>query len=208
MCSSIKQISFWCLRKIVFWRFPHVECQWVSFAFIYALYSWKIQTALVWLTWFPPVVQLSCKDQALSCSARISQAGPLWDHSACQGCCSYLSLPVKTQALAPLHPPRPVERARSACGMQVCSWQQTQWRVCVCARVSTALCDLACWKVSVKVLLLWVGPPCRRCPELANRKQQAETVFMRVCVTLDAARLSWHLPVWNRVGLFNLISSD
>lgn len=59
------------------------------------------------------VVQLSCKDQALSCSARISQAGSLWDHSACQGCCSYLSLPVKTQALAPLHPPRPVERARA-----------------------------------------------------------------------------------------------
>lgn len=124
----------------------------MTFAFIYT-YTFITHYALVWFMCFPPVVELCCKNQALSCSAHISQAGPLWDHSACQGCCSYLSLPVKTQVLAPLHPPRPVERVRSACGMQVCSWEQTQWRVCICACVSMALCNLVCWKVSVKVLL-------------------------------------------------------
>lgn len=55
-----------------------------------------------------------------STQLNISQAGSLWDHSACQGCCSYLSLPVKAPALAPLHPPRPVEHVHRRYGMHVC----------------------------------------------------------------------------------------
>ena len=77
-----------------------------------------------------------------STQPNISQAGSLWDHSACQGCCSYLSLPVKAQALAPLHPPRPAERVHCPCGMHVCYHGSGHSGVCVCVCVSA--CPSSC----------------------------------------------------------------
>lgn len=144
-----------------FWSFPHIECKWVASSFRYDPYSWqcelfKMQNAvLVWFMWFPCIVELSCTTQTLPCSAHISQAGSLRDHSACQGCCSYLSLPDRTEVPAPLHPPRPFERVRSVCGAQVCPGQKTQWCAYVFVQVyPLVLCTVACWKVRVYALLL------------------------------------------------------
>lgn len=79
-----------------------------------------------------------------STQLNISQAGSLWDHSACQGCCSYLSLPVKAQTLAPLHPPRPVEHVHRHYGMHVCSHGGGHGGRCVFVRECPSFCVPAC----------------------------------------------------------------
>lgn len=84
----------------------------------------------------------------------ISQAGSLWDHSPCQGCCSYLSFPVKAQALSPLH---------KACWVHMLAVDpEMHIRVCVyvnvCARLLVCLRAgglLSRWSVVVYSGLQW-----------------------------------------------------
>lgn len=151
---------------------------------------------------FPPVVTLSCKRNSRTSAAQhISQAGSLWDHSACQGCCSYLSLPVRTQVPAPLHPPRSVEGVWRPCGMQVrpAALDTVECR-CLCARVHLELC-----------VILHAGRPVSRCSSSPSRaslqtlpwvRKQETTSSEGKCVhgnvTLDDAQISLYLPVWNR----------
>lgn len=121
-----------------------------------SLSLWVLTSRLIQFMWFPPVVELS----PFSCSTQlnISQAGSLRDHSACQGCCSYLSLPVKTQVLAPLHPARPVGRVRSNYSMQVLC-------VCVCDSGHSSRCVFvrACPWLCVGLYLLAAGGSVSRC---------------------------------------------
>lgn len=105
----------------------------------------------------------------------IRQAGWPWDHSACQCCCSYLSLPASDSSAAPLAAHRGPWSRCTAPKPVACE--------CVCGAavwMSAALCNLACRKVSVKVLL-FAGPgppPCRRrsrAPEKTGNTQRGKT---------------------------------
>lgn len=191
MCSNIKYVSFWCHRKMFFWCFPHIECKWVAFSFMYDPYPWQCELIKMqkqslsglrdFLTlWSSPVHEpgsfLQCTYQSGRftlgpfCMSRLLQlfVTPWQDSSACSS--------AATKALW--------ARALSLWHASFSTAEDTVVYVRVCASASMVLCTFACWKVRVKVLLLEVGPLCRQFPELANRKQQAERE------TLDAARVS------------------
>lgn len=118
---------------------------------------------LFWFVWISSRCDSCERNGLLAAAQHISQAALLWGHSACQGCCSYLSLAANDSSAGPSRSPpgaRPHGAKPVACE-------------CVCgaaARLSAALCNLACRKVSVKV----------PSPRDDGRESERENVFAGV----------------------------